>query len=129
MRILAIDPGREKCGLAIGEGGQLIKRAVVSSSEVIETIRAWVAEYSPQRILIGNRTGAKGLQQRLGTDVKGLPIVLVEEGGTTLEARRRYFQGHPPRGWRRLLPVSMQRPPEPYDDYVAALLLERYGAG
>jgi len=58
--------------------------------------------------------------------VTGLPSVeTVEETGTTLEARRRYFRDHPPRGWRRLLPITLQLPPEEYDDYVAELLLER----
>ncbi len=128
MRILAIDPGREKCGLAVGEDGRLVKKDVVATEMVAETVSAWVAEYSPQRILLGNRTGAKGLHQRLGARVRGTPIILIDEQGTTLEGRRRYFRDHPPRGWRRLLPLSMQRPPEPYDDYVAALLIERYSA-
>ncbi len=129
MRILAIDPGREKCGLALGEDGRLVKKAVVATEMVAETVWAWVAEYSPQRILIGNRTGAKGLRQQLGASVRGIPIVLVDEQGTTLEARRRYFRDHPPSGWRQLVPLSMQHPPEPYDDYVAVLLIERYSAG
>ncbi|HKM17981.1 MAG TPA: pre-16S rRNA-processing nuclease YqgF, partial [Limnochordia bacterium] len=33
---------------------------------------------------------------------------------------------HPPRGWRRLLPVSLQTPPVPIDDYVAVILAQRY---
>ena len=36
---------------------------------------------------------------------------------------------NPPRGWRRLLPVSMQMPPEPYDDYVAVILAQRFLRG
>lgn len=129
MRVLAIDPGREKCGLAVGEPGALLKKAVVGTTTVAETVRAWVADYSPQRILIGDRTDAKSLRQRLDADLRGVPILLVDEQGTTLEARGRYFREHPPRGWRRLLPLSVQRPPEPYDDYVAVLLIERYSSG
>jgi hypothetical protein len=49
---------------------------------------------------------------------------LIEEAGTTLAARARYFKEHPRRGWRRLLPLGLQTPPEPYDDYVAVLLAE-----
>jgi hypothetical protein len=53
-----------------------------------------------------------------------VPLRAVDEHGTTLRARARYFTDHPPRGWRRLIPRSLQTPPEPYDDYVAVLLAE-----
>jgi hypothetical protein len=49
----------------------------------------------------------------------------VDERGTTLEARRRYWQLFPPRGWRRLLPQGLRQPPRDWDDVVAQLLLER----
>ena len=55
-----------------------------------------------------------------------MTITLVDEHLTTLEARARYFVEHPPTGLKRLLPVSMQVPPEPYDDYVAVILGERF---
>ncbi len=129
MRVLAVDPGRQKCGVAIGEGGTIARRAIVGASILVETVSEWVREYAPERIIIGNRTGAKELYRHLTARIPDVPVVLVEEGGTTLEARRRYFLEHPLRGWRRLLPQSMQRPPEPYDDYVAVLLVERYWAG
>ncbi len=128
MRVLAVDPGRQKCGVAIGEGGTIARRAIVGASGLVETVSAWVREFAPDRILLGNRTGAKDLYRHLTARIPDVPVVLVEEAGTTQEARRRYFREHPPRGWRRLLPWSMQRPPEPYDDYVAILLLERYWA-
>ncbi len=128
MRVLAVDPGRQKCGLAIGEGGTIARMGIVAASVLVETVSAWVREYAPERIILGNRTGAKDLYRLLTARIPDVPVVLVEEAGTTLEARRRYFREHPPRGWRRLLPWSMQRPPEPYDDYVAVLLAERYWA-
>jgi hypothetical protein len=53
-------------------------------------------------------------------------IVLVDEKGTSLLARERYLKENPPAGWRRLLPSGMQIPKEPYDDYAALLLAERY---
>ncbi len=130
QRVLAVDPGRQKCGLAIGEGGTIAKRMIVRTGVLVETVGIWAREYAPELIILGNRTGANDLYRHLTARIRGVPVVLVEEAGTTLEARRRYFQEHPPRrGWRRLLPLSIQRPPEPYDDYVAVLLIERYWAG
>jgi hypothetical protein len=51
---------------------------------------------------------------------------LVDEAGTTLAARQRYWQLEPPRGWQRLLPKGMRLPPRDVDDVVAQLLLERH---
>ena len=128
MRVLAVDPGRQKCGVAIDEGGTIARRAIVGASVVVDTVSAWVREYAPERIILGNRTGAKDLYRHLTARFPNVPVVLVEEAGTTQEARQRYFREHAPLGWRRLVPWSMQRPPEPYDDYVAVLLIERYRA-
>jgi formamidopyrimidine-DNA glycosylase len=55
-----------------------------------------------------------------------LPVCLVEERGSTLAARERFWQLEPPRGWRRLLPAGLRQPPRDWDDVVAQLLLERY---
>ena len=41
-------------------------------------------------------------------------------------AKKAYWKAKPPRGWRRLLPVSMQVPPVPVDDFVAVILAQRY---
>jgi len=128
MRVLAVDPGRMKSGLAVGETGKILKRAVVGTSVVVETVRTWVADFAPERIILGNRTGGRDLFQELSGRFPGVPVVAAPEAGTTLEARVRYFQDHPPQGWRRLLPRSMQHPPEPYDDYAAIVLMERYWA-
>jgi hypothetical protein len=52
-------------------------------------------------------------------------VELVDERGTTLAARRRYWELFPARGWRRLLPMGLRLPPRDWDDVVAQLLLER----
>ena len=126
MRLLAIDPGTEKCGLAVLEEKVVVARAVVPTSQLFETLREWVPRYGVERILVGDRTGAEDVLRRLAAELPLLPVIFVAEQRTTLQARRRYFQDHPPQGWRRLLPVSMQLPPEPYDDYAAIIIAERY---
>ena len=40
----------------------------------------------------------------------GLPIVWVDEFETSRLARALYFNDHPPRGWRRLIPLGLQLP-------------------
>ena len=124
MRVLAVDPGREKCGVAVCDPEGIITRRVVSTAEVSRVVGTWAAEHGVDVVLVGNRTGGK----RVLEIIRALPVAvcLAEEAETTLAARRRYFQDHPPRGWRRLLPLSLQVPPEPYDDYAAAVIGERY---
>ena len=124
MRVLAVDPGREKCGVAVCGPDGVVAQRVVALPELADLVRTWLAEYGADVILVGDQTGS----QRVKTTLSGLPVrmVSVRERDTTLLARRRYFLDHPPRGWRRLLPLSLQVPPEPYDDYAAIVLAERY---
>ena len=84
-----------------------------------------VARYSPQAIVVGNGTAASqtlDAAKRLGV----ARVKLVDEKFSSLLARKRYFRENPPRGLRRLIPVSLQTPGRPYDDYVAVILAERY---
>ncbi len=124
MRVLAIDPGREKCGVAVCDPGRVLYHAVVPTAEVGERVREWVRSFGVGAVLLGDRTGSRDVQGQLA----GLPVPVVprDERGSTLAARARYFQDRPPRGWRRLLPRSVQVPPEPYDDYAAIVLAEEY---
>ncbi len=124
MRVLAVDPGREKCGAAVCEPGAVLAHRVVRSEDLPAVAREWVAVFGVDRIIVGNKTGARAVTTAL-QDLR-VPVEAVDEWGTTLAARNRYFQDHPPRGWRRLLPWSMQVPPEPYDDYAAIVMAEVY---
>lgn len=126
---MAVDPGRVKCGIAVGRGGVILARTVVATDRVAEVVDAWVAEFGVQRIFLGEGTGSATVRAALRGLAGRASIEGVAETGSTLEARRRYFRDHPPRGWRRLVPLSLQVPPEAYDDYVAELLLERAAPG
>lgn len=126
MRILAIDPGREKCGVAAMDGMTILARAVVPVRQLIEVITDWSTRYGVRHILVGDRTGSKEIVQLIATALRDVALTLVAETGTTLDARKRYFRDHPPRGWRRLLPMTLQVPSRPYDDYAAVLLAERF---
>jgi RNase H-fold protein (predicted Holliday junction resolvase) len=53
-------------------------------------------------------------------------VLLVDERGSTLAARQRYWQLGERSGWRRWLPAGLRLPPRDIDDVVAQLLLERH---
>jgi RNase H-fold protein (predicted Holliday junction resolvase) len=55
-----------------------------------------------------------------------LELTLVDERGSSLAARQRYWELDPPNPWMRLLPTGLRLPPRDIDDVVAQLLLERW---
>ena len=126
MRILAIDPGREKCGVVAAEDLVILERAVVPIAGMPSILREWGRRHGVTQVVLGDRTGREEVRKQLAIELPGIPVALTREAGTSLLARRRYFADHPPRGWRRLLPSSMQLPPRPYDDYAAAIILEGF---
>ena len=127
---LAIDPGREKCGLAVlREDGVVLERRRCESATLTETVAALLEQYSPSACLIGNGTGSKLILKRLVEVLHksdNCAIITVDETSTTETARTLYWQANPPHGWRRLLPVSMLVPPEPIDDWAAVALARRW---
>ncbi|MDA0266782.1 MAG: pre-16S rRNA-processing nuclease YqgF [Cyanobacteria bacterium] len=125
--ILGFDPGREKCGVAVmGLDLTLYHHAVVVAPNAVEALRALQQRYPVSVVVMGDQTTAKQWQAKLAAQLENLRIVLVDERYSTLEARDRYWQMYPPKGWRRLLPEGLRTPPRPIDDIVAILLIERY---
>lgn len=127
MRVLAVDPGRQKCGIAACAPGEILAHRVVPLAELASVAHEWTAAFGVERVVIGAGTGARGALEALAG--LSVPVLAVNETGTTLAARARYFADHPPRGWRRLLPRSLLTPGEPYDDYAAIVLGEAYLVG
>ena len=124
--VLAIDPGRDKCGLALLRGdGEVLKQSVVRTAEVGDTVAVLVQRHPGAVVIVGDRTGGRDISATLDKRLQQ-KTVLVDEHRSTEEGRRRYFRENPPRGWRRLLPLGLQTPPRPYDDYVAVIIAERY---
>jgi RNase H-fold protein (predicted Holliday junction resolvase) len=127
--VLGIDPGRDKCGLAVCAAGRVLARAIAPPADVPGLVARWTAEHHVDAIVVGAGTGSSEVLAAL----RSMPvqdrqpaIALQEEKSTTLAARRRYFEDHPRRGWRRWIPLSLQVPPEAYDDYAAAEIAQRY---
>ena len=127
--IAAVDPGREKCGVAVvAMDGSIVKRLVVPTPSLQEEISSIFATGKIQVLLCGDGTGSAaqaGMLRELATQHK-VQFLIVDEKHTTEEARKLYWQQQPPQGWRRLLPITMQTPPVPVDDYVAVLLAWKY---
>ncbi|MBR2215890.1 MAG: Holliday junction resolvase RuvX [Selenomonadaceae bacterium] len=127
MAIAAIDPGRDKCGLAVlAEDGSVLLQRVIAT-ERLERELAAVADESDLRCLVlGNGTTCAQAAVRIHTALPNVEIVFWDEYRTTEEAKKVYWKENPPKGWRRFIPTTMQVPPCPVDDYVAVILGQRF---
>ena len=75
-------------------------------------------------MILGNGTGSNTWRPLLSQ--LNLELTLVDERGSSLAARQRYWELDPPNPWMRLLPTGLRLPPRDVDDVVAQLLLERW---
>lgn len=122
---MGIDPGRDKCGVAVlTAAGEIKFQRVVATEELDTVIKNLAAELKINSVILGDGTTHKAAAQKVSA--AGLKFQLVDEKHTTEEARREYWKKNPPRGWRKLLPTSMQVPPEPVDAIVAEILVRRF---
>jgi len=117
VRVLAVDPGSKRVGLAVSDPSGTIAQALATvAAEPVDTLPSRLAEiaksHEAQRIVVGlplrldgthgpeaaaARRLAHGLRQ-----ASGLPVELVDERLTTVEAERSLIAGGVRREKRRL---------------------------
>ena len=128
--VLAIDPGTAKCGMALvrrdaNNTMSLLWRAIAPSDELEAHIDQAYHAAPFSLVIIGSGTSSSNAINRVREHMPSMGILVVDEKNTTLQARERYWTHNRRRGWRRLLPSTMQLPPDPVDDFVALILAER----
>jgi RNase H-fold protein (predicted Holliday junction resolvase) len=128
--VLAIDPGRNKCGFAVVRRTEehkieLVWSDVVPTTHVVPKIHEAYAACPFQLIVIGGGTNSGPIIQEIREQLPSMAILEVDERNTTLQARERYWEHFPRRGIKRLFPATLFEPPRPVDDFVALILAER----
>lgn len=125
--ILAIDPGREKTGIAVlNNDSDVLEHKIINSEDLISQIKNLFNNYVINLIVMGNGTSSRKKYNLLKQEFMDVKIVLIDEYRTTDEARKLYFQENPPKGWKKLIPLGMQVPPVPVDDYAAIVIGRKY---
>lgn len=117
--IIAFDPGRNVGVAYVSNEGELLQREIVDLGAVkkLEFPRDAV-------IVVGDGTGSRAIQDVLNK--LALNFMVIDEQGSTLEARDLYFQSNPPAGVTRFLPKGLWSPERPIDDYAAYAIALRY---
>jgi RNase H-fold protein (predicted Holliday junction resolvase) len=123
--VLGVDPGRAKAGFAVvASDGGVVARGIESIEDLEARLTQVLAGGQIDAIALGHGTNGGAVKRLL--EGFGLPIHWVDEFETSRAARSLYFVDHPPRGWRRLVPVGLQLPNGPVDDYAAIVIARRY---
>lgn len=124
--VVAIDPGRDKAGVAaVSRSSGTLEKAVVHAEECVSFAMELAARHGAVRIVVGNRTGSARVVGGI-REVCDLDVVTVDEDRSSMEGRARYLAEHKGKGLERFLPVGLRTPKEPFDDYVAEILAARY---
>ena len=125
--VLAIDPGSAKCGYAIVlEDCTCSEKGVVPVGELFQTLQSLYLPPLPEAIVVGKCGWTSIVTDIIGKLGPEIPIVLVDETNSTYEARPLYFKEHPPIGIWWFVPLGLQTPGRPIDDYAAWIIGKRW---
>ena len=124
-RVVAIDPGRNKCGLVLIDKPRSLVEVglVLPVHRVMDQLIAWSCSGGVGLILLGNGTSSEAWDGQLQ---RVAPVQKVNERGTTLRARARFWELWPAKDWRALLPFGMRVPPGELDAIAALLMVEEH---
>ena len=124
---ISIDPGMKKCGLLLADmqSGEVIEAGVASLNKFSDLVSRWNEDHEIITIIIGNGTNCKYIENKLKRN-NSFNINYVNERGSTLRARFRYWEIWPPNYFIRWLPKEILFPPANLDAIVALILLEDF---
>ena len=124
---ISIDPGSKKCGLLLADiqSGNVIEAGISSLSKFSGLVSLWNEDYQISKIIIGDGTNCRYIENELKSK-NIFNVDYVNEKGSTLRARFRYWEIWPPSYLIRWLPKEILFPPENLDAVVALVLLEDF---
>lgn len=103
----------------------MLSRTIVPTEDLSAAVTSAIQKHPCDIIVVGSGTRSRTIVETVRDSVPGMAVLVVDESNTTLKARERYWEHNPRRGWRRVLPATLQMPPEPIDDFAAVVLAER----
>ena len=125
-RVIAIDPGKSKCGLVLAEiSEKKVYKAIILKSELLENyVRTLIVAEDISQIIIGNGTTSREIREKLYFFKK--EIITFEEKNTTYRAKARYFELFPISGLKFLMPREVFILNKNLDAISALIILEDY---
>jgi hypothetical protein len=123
--IIAVDPGREKLGLAILDmTGEVVEKMVVMIADVPDALQRLTDQYHPDILAVGDGTGCDDFLEKSAA-FNFSKIIRIPEKNTTLEARELAWKENPPGGVWRVLPRLFWPSPPDLDAWAAVIIGRR----
>lgn len=124
---LAIDPGKDKCGIALVYSDSTpVLLDIILRNRLDTYLKKLFHKYNIEIILLGNGTHSEKIKKMIKKHDFS-PIVLVDEENTTFQAEKRYREEHPLKGFKRILNIfASWTPSRDVDDYAALIIAEKY---
>lgn len=128
--LLAIDPGRAKCGIAVLDyKSNIIKREIIAPENLVAKLGYIFSEFLIEETALGNATFSEEIRAIIKENFPNIRIALTDEKHSTEKGKTLYFKHNPPKGVWRFIPKGLQTPKEPYDDFAAAAIGMEYLRG
>lgn len=123
---LALDPGREKVGVAVlTRDGSTVFRGVFPLGRLEEVLKELKEQYMFSEVVLGGSTGSDAVLPAL--ERMGFQIYRVDERGSSEEARKLYLEEHCVRGWRKVLAfLGFLLSSRSLDDWQAVVIGRRF---
>jgi len=120
--ILAVDPGLDKCGLAVLDSfGNIIFKSVCARNVLKTQIESLLEKFKPAIIAIGDGTGSNKIRTEIG-EREDIEILTIPEKNTTLEARELAWDTEKPCGIWCLIPKFFWPSPSDCDAWAAVVI-------
>lgn len=131
--ILSIDPGKDKCGMAVLDNKKnILEHEIIETKNILNRLIYMITKFNISLIALGNGTFSQEIKKIINeSPIEKLPmlninIITIDEKNTTQTGKKLYFKNNPPKGIWRFIPISLQTPKRPYDDYAAAAIGMKY---
>lgn len=126
-KLISIDPGNKKCGLLLVDikSRDVIDARISSLESFSSLITFWYQNHFIDKVIIGDGTYCNFLEEKL-KEKAIYNLFFVDESGSTMRARFRYWELWPPKYIFRFIPKELLFPPENLDAIVALILVEDF---
>ena len=123
--ILAVDPGRDKCGFAVlTRDGVIIQKAVVLADDFAVRIADFINTFKPEIYAVGSGTHSRSAFDILKS-VVDQDVMVIDETGSTLQGRELAWMENPTSGFIGMLPKVFWPTPPDVDAWAAVVIGRR----
>lgn len=124
---LGIDPGKDKCGIALVKSEKnILLLDIVNTKRVDTYLKELYHKYDIDIVILGSGTFSKEIRKIVEENILA-EIAIVDEKNTTIEAAKKYREEYPLKGYKKILSKFVSwKPAENIDDYAALMIIKRY---